>query len=179
MYKRENTSLSILLLVTLASTLRLLRLVLLGLVVARVSGSLPARVARLVADFQPVDVSAKLLDLKRLHGVLDVLDVALRRVEVLAASLPCDLEPENLGLVEVDLRWQDDRLREVLHENVREGRAEISAIDVDLASLRQVDFLTAGTVSLEPAGAQAVGQSDWQDLLSVAKRPRAGAISAT
>ena len=65
------------------------------------------------------------------HGVLVVANVALGRVKVLTASFSYDLEAVYLGLVVVNFGWQDNGLRVMLQEVMREGSSEERAIDVD------------------------------------------------
>ena len=84
-----------------------------------------------------------------MHRVFDVLYVANSGLERFRSSFAREFEAVDLWFVEVDLWREDDGHRIVLHENMREGSAEVGAVDVDLPDLWKIDFFTARTESLE------------------------------
>ena len=78
----------------------------------------------------------------------------------------------------VDLWGQDHGLREVHQEDLGEACPETGTIDVNLACLRQIDFLAPRTEVLEPACFQLVTQADWENFLAVTEGSRARAINS-
>jgi len=46
-----------------------------------------------------------------------------------------NIEAENLGLIEVNLRWQDDGIGEMFEENMRKSSSEVGAININLSKL--------------------------------------------
>jgi hypothetical protein len=46
-----------------------------------------------------------------------------------------NIEAENLGLIEVNFRWHDDSIGEVLEENMRKTSSEVGAININLSKL--------------------------------------------
>jgi len=91
------------------------------------------------------------LHFKGLATIFNILDVASGRLEVLAAALARNFETKDLGLVVVNLRWQNHSHGVVHLKDRRETGTEAGSIHIDLSSLRQVDFLAAGAEVLEPA----------------------------
>ena len=90
--------------------------------------------------------------LELLQAVFDVFDGAFGLFEELAATLPVDIETEDLGLIEEDLGREDDGVGVVLEEDVWQGRAEVGAIDVDLPELGKVHLFATRTENLETGG---------------------------
>ena len=95
-----------------------------------------------------------ILHFEGLATIFNILDVASGRLEVLAAALARNFESKDLGLVVVNLRWQDHGHRVVHLKHGRETGAEAGTIDIDLSSLGQVDFFAPGAEVFEPAGLQ-------------------------
>ena len=60
-----------------------------------------------------------------------------------------------------------------LHKDMRETRTEIRAIYIKLLLPGNVNILTSGTVNFYPGSGQLLGHSDWQNVLSFTKDPRA------
>jgi hypothetical protein len=80
-------------------------------------------------------------------------------------------------LIQIDLGWKNDCVRVVLQENVGQTCSEVSAIDIDLAEFRQVNFLATRAVDLEARGLQGVTKAHWENLLLVTKSARAETIN--
>ena len=91
-----------------------------------------------------------LLKLKSLHGVFNILNVSDGWLEGLRAPFACQFESIDLWLVKVDLWWEYDCHGIVLHENMREGCAEVSSVNIDLPYLWKINLFTAWAESLEP-----------------------------
>lgn len=98
---------------------------------------------------------------------------------MLAASLSVDVEAEDLRLIEVYLRWQDDRVGVVLEEDLRERGAEVRSVDVDLSKFGKIDFFTSRAKDLEARSFKCVGEANGQDFLFVAKCTRAETVCAS
>ncbi len=71
-------------------------------------------------------------------------------MEVLGASFRLNLKSEDLGFIVEYLWWQYDGLWIMLEENVREGRSEVCAVNVDATSLWKVDLFASWAEDLEP-----------------------------
>jgi hypothetical protein len=95
-----------------------------------------------------------ILHFEGLATIFNILDVASGRFEVLAAALARNFESKDLGLVVVNLRWQNHGHRVVHLKHRRETGSEAGPIDIDLSGLRQVDFLATGAEVFESAGLQ-------------------------
>ena len=112
------------------------------------------------------------------HGVHVVLDVSLWWVEVSAASFSHDVEAIDLWLVMVYLWRQNHGLFVVLEEMVWETRAEEGAVDCHRPKLRNIHLVAPWAENLESGNLQAVAESNWEHLLSIAESPWASAIKA-
>ena len=95
------------------------------------------------------------------HGIHVILDVALGRIEVLAAPLSLDLETKDLWLIVIDFGRQNHSLLLVLQEMVRERSAKVRAVDVDRAKLWDIDLFAPWAVNFESRDLQLVAQADW------------------
>lgn len=89
------------------------------------------------------------LHFEPLHGVLHIPNVALGRLEVLGATLACNFEPKDFGLVVVNF-WRQNHSHGIVHqEDLREAGTETRSINVNLACLWQINFFTPWAKVLE------------------------------
>ena len=87
------------------------------------------------------------------------------------------IKTKDLWLVKIDLWRKNNRIRVLLKEDVWEASAEVRTVNVNLAELGQVDFLTTGTIDLEARGLQIVTETNREDLLFVTESSRTEAIN--
>ncbi len=103
-----------------------------------------------------LNIIVKFFLVDAVHGIFDVLNCSLRGDESFGTSFLVNLETINLWFIKVDLRWQYDSIWIMLQENMREARAEVSTINVDISEFRQIHFLASGAEHFEPCGFQCV-----------------------
>jgi hypothetical protein len=96
-----------------------------------------------------------------LEAIFNVFDGTLGLLEEFTSSLPIDVEAKNLGFIEVYLRWQDNGVRVVLEEDLREGSSKVGTIYVDLPELGQVHFFASWAEDFEARGFQGIGETNW------------------
>jgi len=104
-----------------------------------------------------------------LQGVLNVLYLSLGWIEQFAASLPANAETEDLRLVQVDLWWDENSVREMFQENMRQTCPEISSVNIHASKLWKIYLFTPWAINLEPRCFQGVAEANGQHLLLIAE----------
>lgn len=67
---------------------------------------------------------------QKLGLILSKPNTAQRRLLILGPAFPKYLEPENLGLIAVDLRWKDHCGSKMLKEYLREGATKHAPVNI-------------------------------------------------
>lgn len=94
----------------------------------------------------------------------------------MATSLADNLEAMDLGLVVINLGWQDHSLRVVLKEVVWKRCSKEGSVDIDRSELRDVHLLASWAVNFKSGHLQAVAEAHWQNLLPITKCARAMSV---
>ena len=105
-------------------------------------------------------------------GFVDWLASEVEFQFVLAAAHPKDFKPVYFG--DEARRSLDGLLRVVLQKHMREARAEVRAVDVQLLLARDVHVLTPRAVDLDAGRRQFLTHSDGKHILAFAKDSWAG-----
>ena len=123
-------------------------------------------------------VSSNALHFQSLNRLINVAHVAHGWLEVLGASLACNFEPADLGLVVVDFWWQDDGHGVVHEEYLGEARSEARSINVDLARLGEVDLFAPGAEVLKARCLESISETNRNDFLAVTESSWACSIDS-